>query len=197
MSFHKKSILELKVDLKDVGGKFQSRGFATYDLGEYKPDISYNSQIWSVFPGKDGFCALHYSMFSRAYLAKIEITLKVKSAHSGVYKIYGSAIAQYSDFDYSTKFKEDYFRSVLFKRTEKDPVQLKDNGRLPLSQCAVAVPMDSSLIIAVDFRDTSLTDHFLCKEEFSIGCCSFSAKANEHELDIKLTWSDGLGDENR
>ncbi|VFQ70256.1 unnamed protein product [Cuscuta campestris] len=120
------SMPELKVDLKDVGGKFLIRGFASHDR-------IYDTQKCSVFPGEEGFCALQYSIFSRAFQAKIEIFVKNKSDHIGPDTVYGSAIVQYSNFDYPTEFERDYFRSVLFKRTEKNSVRLKDDGRVPLS----------------------------------------------------------------
>ncbi|VFQ70218.1 unnamed protein product [Cuscuta campestris] len=190
--FDECSTLEMKVNLEDVGGKFQNRGFATYGLGSRPHRPFYNTQICSVFPGKEGFCALNYSLLSRACQANIEIIFKIKSDHSGVDKIYGSAVTRYSNFDYSTKFMKDYFQSVLFKRTEKDSVGLKDNGRVPLSRCKVAVPIDSSLIIEVDFCGMSLTNHLFCMKVFEIGCCSFKTETNDYKLRINLTWSDGL-----
>ncbi|VFQ70186.1 unnamed protein product [Cuscuta campestris] len=193
-SFVENTSLELKVDLEDLDDEFKNRGFATYKLGFMNHNSSYNTQICSVFPGKDGFCALHYSLFPRACEASIEIFLRIKSSQAQDGKIYGSAIAQYSNFDYSTKFKRDNFRSVLFKRADKDPVQLGSDGRVPLSRCAVVVPMDSSLIIEVDFCSLSVKDHLTFTEKFKIGCCCFRTETNDYELGIRFTWSDGLHD---
>ncbi|VFR00926.1 unnamed protein product [Cuscuta campestris] len=176
---------ELKVDLKDVGGKFQTRGFASRDL-------KLDKQICSVFPGEEGFCALHYSIFSSAFQAKIKIFVKNKSDDFGPDIVYGSAIAYYSNVDYPTEFEKNYFRSVLFKRTEKDSVRLKDNGRVPLSRCVVAVPMDLSLIVEVNFCGSHY--HLSCTEAFKVGISSFQTTKNDHILDIKLTWSDGFHD---
>ncbi|RAL50584.1 hypothetical protein DM860_014526 [Cuscuta australis] len=191
-SFDDYGVLELKVNLEDVCGKFQNRGFATYELGFRNHDLWYNTHICSVFPGRYGFCALHYSLFPRACLANIEIILKCKSFRSGLERIYGTAIAHYSNFDYSTKFKKDYFRSVLFKRAEKDPVPLKNDGKVPLSRSVVAVPMDSSLIIEVDFCGMSMKDFQSCTGTFEIGHRTFKTETNDYEVEMKLTWSEGL-----
>ncbi|VFQ70321.1 unnamed protein product [Cuscuta campestris] len=192
VSFDDYGMLELKVNLEDVCGKFQNRGFATYELGFGNHDLWYNTHICSVFPGRDGFCALHYSLFPRACLANIEIILKCKSFRSGLEMIYGTAIAHYSNFDYSTKFKKDYFRSVLFKRAEKDPVPLENDGKVPLSRSVVAVPMDSSLIIEVDFCGMSMKDFQSCTGTFEIGHRTFKTETNDYEVEMKLTWSEGL-----
>ncbi|VFQ70187.1 unnamed protein product [Cuscuta campestris] len=184
-------MLELKVNLKDVGGKFQNKAFAIHDLGVVYHGLPHNTQICSVFPGKDGFCALHYSIFSDACNANIEILFRIKGTQLGAGMIYGSAVAQYINFDYSTEFKRDYFRSVLFERTEKNPLQLESDGKVPLSRSLVAVPMDSSLIIDIDFCCMSLNDHLSCKEMFRIGRCCSKTEKNDLELVINCTWSDG------
>ncbi|VFQ70193.1 unnamed protein product [Cuscuta campestris] len=195
-SFSDYGLLELKVDLKDVRGKYQNKGFATYDLRFPCRYSSYNTQICSVLPGKDGFCALHYSIFPRACQANIEIFFKIKSAQLGAGKIYGSAIARYSNFDYSTKLKRDYFRCVLFQTIEKDPVHLKNDEEELISKSVVVVPMDASLIIDVDFFCMSPKDRLLGKRKFKIGDCCFQTdtETKNYEFCIEITWTDGLHD---
>ncbi|VFQ70319.1 unnamed protein product [Cuscuta campestris] len=192
MNFGHYDSLEFKVNLEDVGGNFQNTGFATHEFGNGVHGTCFVTQICSVFPGKKGFCALHYSLFPRACQANIEIIFNINSFHSGIKRIYGSAFVEYSNFDYSTKFKKDYFRSMIFKRTEKDPVQLKEDGEVPLSRNVVAVPMDSSLIIDIAFCGMSLKHHVSCRDTFSIGHRSIEHETNDYKLEIKLTWSDGL-----
>ncbi|VFQ61736.1 unnamed protein product [Cuscuta campestris] len=104
-------MLELKINLKDVDGKYKNKGFLTYMLGFSRYPFWFNTQRCSVIPGEDGFCALFYSMFRKACLADIEVHFKVKNVCDSL--IYGSVVAQYSDFDYSTQFKRVFSKCAF------------------------------------------------------------------------------------
>ncbi|VFR00921.1 unnamed protein product [Cuscuta campestris] len=126
----------------------------------------------------------------------------------------GSALKIFGTIELSSGKNSHY----LFKRTGNDGVEIEDSQKvLPLGdvhmrldECSmpelkanlkdvggkflirVAVPMGSSLIIHVNLRGTHY--HLSCTEAFMIGSNSFNQPINDHDLDIKLTWSDGLHD---
>ncbi|RAL42865.1 hypothetical protein DM860_009372 [Cuscuta australis] len=180
--------LELKINLKDVDGKYKNKGFLTYEIDFSGRPFWFNTQRCSVIPGEDGFCALFYSMFRKACLADIEVHFKVKNVCDPL--IYGSVVAQYSNFDYSTQFKREYFRSVLFKRSKKDLAELGVDGKVPLARCVVVVPMHSSLILDLDLCGSTVNDSLSFKKEFEIGHHLFTMETTLYELDIKLSWRD-------
>lgn len=180
--------LELKINLKDVDGKYKNKGFLTYEIDFSGRPFWFNTQRCSVIPGEDGFCALFYSMFRKACLADIEVHFKVKNVCDSL--IYGSVVAQYSNFDYSTQFKREYFRSVLFKRSKKDLAELGVDGKVPLARCVVVVPMHSSLILDLDLCGSTVNDSLSFKKEFEIGHHLFTMETTLYELDIKLSWRD-------
>ena len=65
-------------------------------------------------------------------------------------KIWGSLIAQYSCYDYSSRFNKDYYRIVLFEKIKNDLLQVSDDSRIPLSRPIIVVSSYASLIVNVD-----------------------------------------------
>jgi hypothetical protein len=148
----------MKFDIKDVDGRLAIKGFVDWSARVLNSDFYHEKQLCSSIKGQNGFAAVHYSIFSDAVWANIKVYLNLKKGGVDVDpKVFGSLITQYSCYDYSTQYNKDYYRIVLFKRSQDDSVQQSSNGTIPLSRSMVVVPSYASLIVDVNlsFGDSS------------------------------------------
>lgn len=113
--------LEMKVDLKDIGSCFRIRGYVDWDSRTFEFGTKWlNKQLCSIVEGEHGFAAIHYSIFPEAVQASVGVlcaSMNNVSGHADVSpKVYGSIVAQYHNFDYTSQYNKDYYRVVLFQR---------------------------------------------------------------------------------
>ncbi|KAL6495610.1 hypothetical protein OROGR_030173 [Orobanche gracilis] len=134
--------LVLKFDIKVVGGHLAIKGYVDWAASALESELWRDKRLCSVIQGEHGFAAVHYSIFSRAVEANIKVFLKPKMESPDVCpKVYGSLIAQYSCYDYSTRYNRDYYEIELFRRIQDDSIPLNAaDWTVPLSRYVVVVP---------------------------------------------------------
>ncbi|GAA0172189.1 hypothetical protein LIER_41296 [Lithospermum erythrorhizon] len=121
------SSLEMKFDIKDVEGCLAIKGYVNWAATVFDSFKWYEKQLCFLIQGQHGgFAAIHYSIFSKAVRVTIKVLLNLKTRSFDVNpKVWGSLVTQYSHYDYSSCYNKDYYRSVLFKRTRDDMVEIR------------------------------------------------------------------------
>ncbi|KAL3636432.1 hypothetical protein CASFOL_020979 [Castilleja foliolosa] len=167
------SSLKMKIDLKDVENQWHIKGYVKW----YERDIEYgarvsNHQLCSVIQGQDGnFAAIHYTIFSEyeADYAMVGLLCVPKNGGHFRPKVYGSLVAQYDNYDYTSLYNKDYYRIVLFQRNRDDAAQPGPDGFIPLSRSMIVVPKDSFIVIEAKIGD-GLSDELSFQELlFNVG----------------------------
>lgn len=111
-------------------------------------EIMFNQRISSVIPRRDGFAAIHYTVFSDALQASLtaEFSIKGSSSHS-IMDVEGSIVTRYSDHDYPTPYLRKYYQSVLFDSWKTNPLKVTQSCPIPLLKSMVVVPSQASLLV--------------------------------------------------
>ena len=65
-------------------------------------------------------------------------------------KFHGIINTWYSNFNYSTHYAKNYYRSTLFEKQDCDVVKLAGGGKIPLSKSVVAVPVPVYSLLIVE-----------------------------------------------
>ncbi|KAL2928447.1 Ribosomal protein S6 kinase delta-1 [Bienertia sinuspersici] len=186
--------LEVKIDLKDVENCLCIRGYIEWDW-EVRDNgsLCLDNQLCSIVQGEQCFAAIHYTVFSEAVQANIDVLYIPKSEHVDVHpKVYGSLIAQYNNYDYISQYNKDNYRIVLFQRNQENPAQPGNNGMIALSRSVVAVPVKSSLIIEANLWN-GISDQVLSfSTKFRIGASSDSMtmEGDGYSININLKWGE-------
>ncbi|KAK9734573.1 hypothetical protein RND81_04G149200 [Saponaria officinalis] len=129
-----------------------SRGYLAWDVGRTEGNnmVWYEKRVCTVVRGKDGFAAVHYTIFDNAFEAFVEIKLFASGDSDSPINLYGTLIASYSGCDYSTSYQKKFYRSRLFDRPRDKSLELKTGSKIDLVKSIVAVPVKHSLIIEAD-----------------------------------------------
>ncbi|KAL3636435.1 hypothetical protein CASFOL_020982 [Castilleja foliolosa] len=162
--------LGMKIDLKDVESRWDIKGYVKWDLRYIDNGSTTNRQLCSVIQGQNGnFAAIHYTMFyEEGVYAIVGLLCIPKNGGHFRPKVHGSLVAQYNNYDYTTRYNKDYYRIVLFQRNRDDAAQPGTDGFIPLSRSVVAVLEKSSLIIEANIGD-GLSDELSFRElEFKV-----------------------------
>ncbi|KNA12893.1 hypothetical protein SOVF_121300 isoform B [Spinacia oleracea] len=131
----------VSIILKNDQGSEISKGWI--DWNDYQASIWYNRRVCSIIPGKIGFAAVHYTIFSDAVQAGVKVVLK---SNDGVSRtIRGKIFARYSGYTYQAYYEKKYYKSKLYE----DCVEVRDGERLPLLKPVVSVPKDGSLVLEI------------------------------------------------
>ncbi|XP_074309969.1 uncharacterized protein LOC141644363 [Silene latifolia] len=145
----------LNVHLKDgtTGGEI-SDGQAAWDA--HLISSWNNRRLCSVIRGDVGFAAVHYSAFSHAHSALVNVKLYGEELPGYVY---GKIVARYSTYEYSAAYEKKYFQNTLFDSHSEDdglqPEAVECGADLPLLKSIVSLPNASNLIIEVDLAVAS------------------------------------------
>ncbi|KAL6495609.1 hypothetical protein OROGR_030172 [Orobanche gracilis] len=182
--------LVLKFDIKDVGGRLAIKGYMDWAASALESELWRDKQLCSVIQGEHGFAAVHYSIFSKVVEANIKVFLKPKMESPDVCpKVYGSLIAQYSCYDYSTRYNRDYYVIELFRRIQDDPMPLNAaDWTVPLSRYVVVVPSYTSLIINGDLSFGVPDQRLSCAKEIAIGERLKTIETHDFVLRIEIEW---------
>ncbi|XP_074284262.1 uncharacterized protein LOC141608816 [Silene latifolia] len=197
----------MDVDLKDINGGLTIKGsFDWCDImlqGGKK--TWYNEKILNGIQGKGGgYAAIHYTIFSYAVEARVMVSIVSKDSSNVVYpEVYGTLVAQYKCFNYSTSYETKYYRTTLYDEPPGNGLELYGrHQRLPLLKPAIAVPVESSLIIDANLyvgssqgllfgemnKTTPNVEHIKCCQEFKYDGFGRSCKNMlGHYYDIRLT----------
>ncbi|KAK9734577.1 hypothetical protein RND81_04G149400 [Saponaria officinalis] len=139
-----------------------SRGYLGWSVGRTEGNnmVWYEKRVCTVIRGKDGFAAVHYTIFDSAFEAFVEIKLFASGDSDHPIHLYGSLIASYSGCDYSTSYQKKYYRSRLFDRPRDKSLELKTGFKIDLVKSMVksivAVPFKHSLIIEADLSTVGI-----------------------------------------
>ncbi|CAH9103933.1 unnamed protein product [Cuscuta europaea] len=180
--------LEIKIDLKDAEDRLSIKGYVDWQASALESSSWCDKQLCNVFQGENGFATVHYSIFSKAVQAVIKTSLNFKMGYVNdcSQKVYGSLIAHYNCFDYSSRYTKEYYRSVLFRRIEDEVIELNADSTLPLSRSMVVVPAYSSLVIDVDLDISG--QKLLCTQEIKIGEGWKTIEINDCLVCFELEW---------
>ncbi|XP_056689185.1 uncharacterized protein [Spinacia oleracea] len=157
------------VKLKDIAGHVEiDNCFMMYYHVYDHPGQWFDRPLCRILMGKHSFTAVNFIVFSSAVRATVKISVIAKDASASVPFVYGSIVAEYSNYEYSNNYQRKHWRIVLFE--EENARCLTEDGEVPLSRNVVSVPEeDSSLIVDVDLHASlgtagaSSLDHFLGK----------------------------------
>lgn len=179
--------LSVKVDIKDAYGRLGVKGYVNWDAAILDASSYRNKLLCSFIQGQEGFTALHYCIFTDAVAACIKLFVNRKLRFTDAdSKIYGSVVSQY---DYSSRYNQDFYRTKLFMRTEDESLQLNDDGTIPLSRSMVVVPSYSSLIINIDLSVGVSGQKLLsCSQTIAIGDRRKTVETSDCDLDIEIDW---------
>ncbi|CAH9080904.1 unnamed protein product [Cuscuta epithymum] len=182
--------LEMEINIEDVDGHLAIKGHVKWAASVLDSSTWFDKQLSSVIQGRNGFASVHYSIFSEAVAANVKASLKLKIPSPYPKNVYGSLNAQYSCFDYSSRFTQDRYRSVLFKRTQDDSILVHvDETVLPLCRPMVVVPIYSSLVIDVDLSIGTHSQKLLsCTTNIEISEGFRTIETNECILNIEVEW---------
>jgi hypothetical protein len=184
------SSLQMKFDIKDVEGCLAIKGYVDWAASVLDSSLWYEKQLCNLIQGQHGgFAAVHYSIFDEAVRVTIKMFLipKIESFDANP-KVWGSLVTQYSHYDYSSRYNQDYYRSVLFKRTWDDLVQISNDSTIPLSRSTIVVPSYSSLILNVDLSMGVSDQKLSCATKIKIGEGFKTLETNDYLLRIELDW---------
>ncbi|GAU16460.1 hypothetical protein TSUD_166920 [Trifolium subterraneum] len=184
------SSLKMKFDIKDIEGCLAIKGYVDWAARDFDSPEWFEKQLCSLIEGQHGgFAAIHYSIFHEAVRVTIKVLLNLKTGSFDVNpKVWGSLVTQYSHYDYSSRYNKDYYRSVLFKRTHDDLVQICNDSTIPLSRSTIIVPSYSSLIVNVDLSFGVSDQKLSCAKMIKIGECFKTVETNDYLLGIELDW---------
>ena len=184
------SSLQMKFSIKDTEDRLAIRGLVDWAASVLDTSLWYEKQLCSLIPGQQGgFAAIHYSIFSEAVGANIKVFLNPKTGCGDVCpKIWGSLIAQYSCYDYTSRFNKDYYRIVLFEKIQDDLIQVSDDSRIPLSRSMIVVPSYASLIVNIDILFGKSDENFSCATKIEIGEGFKIVETNSYLLRIEVDW---------
>ncbi|KAL3636418.1 hypothetical protein CASFOL_020965 [Castilleja foliolosa] len=189
--------LKMKIDLRDVESQWHIKGYVKWGWQSMDEDSPlFNKQLCSVIQGERGaFAAIHYSIFSEeADYAIVGLMVVPKKGRHVRPKVHGSLVAQYNDYDYTSRYNKDYYRVVLFQRNRDDAAQPGVDGFIPLSRSVVAVPKNSSLVIEANIGD-GLSDELSFQErEFDVGTMErdFIMEGNGYSIYLYVKWERGF-----
>ncbi|KAL3625375.1 hypothetical protein CASFOL_030829 [Castilleja foliolosa] len=190
--------LKMKIDIKDVESQWHIKGYVKWDW----TNINFgtrrwlNKQLCSVIQGQDGnFAAIHYTIFpeyAAAEYANFELLCIPKNGGHFRPKVHGSLVAQYHNYDYTSRYNKDYYRIVLFQRNRDDAAQPGTDGFIPLSRSMVVVPNNSSLVIEANIGD-GLSDELSFQEfrfdyGFGIMRRKLIMEGNDYSIYIYVKW---------
>ncbi|KAL6503204.1 hypothetical protein OROHE_023833 [Orobanche hederae] len=166
--------LEIKVDLKDFENRLHIKGYVEWDQRDLGGSSWLEKQLCSVVQSNLGFAAIHYSFFPRAVQATIGIfcTAKKHGNDDNIYpEFYGSIVARYGSYDYTSQYNKDYYQIVIFQRNEGNRAQSQSDsdGLIPLSRSKVVVPLNSSLVIEANLHNNIFSQVLNDYVEFSVG----------------------------
>ncbi|CAO2836194.1 unnamed protein product [Amaranthus hypochondriacus] len=139
--------IRLEFDLNDEQGRQLSHGFFSWNFHGLR--MWYDRRMCSIVHGKDGFAAVHYTVFSDAAQAVVRISFASTKDHE--YQVCGRIWGRYSGYRYHTQYDRRYYQSPLFEKA-KDYVALKNNEELPLLKRVVSVPTDDMLVVVVNLN---------------------------------------------
>ncbi|KAL3625377.1 hypothetical protein CASFOL_030831 [Castilleja foliolosa] len=186
--------LKMKIDLKDVESQWHIKGYVKWNWTNILFASRWlNKQLCSVIQGQDGnFAAIHYTIFSEyfAKYASVELLCIPKNGGHFRPKVHGSLVAQYHNYDYTSRYNKDYYRIVLFQRNRDDAAQPGADGFIPLSRSMVVVPNDSSLIIEANIGD-GLCDELSFQElrfDYGIMRRKLIMEENDYSIYIYVKW---------
>ncbi|GAA0158492.1 hypothetical protein LIER_38664 [Lithospermum erythrorhizon] len=182
------SSLEMKFDIKDVEGCLAIKGYVNWAATAFDSFKWYEKQLSSLIHCQHGgFVAIHYSIFEESVRVTIKVLLNLKTRSFDVNpKVWGSLVTQYSHYDYSSRYNKDYYRSVLFKRTQDDLVEISNDLTIPLSRFTIVVPSYSSLIVNVDLSFGISDLKLSCAKMIEIGEGSKTVETNDYLFRIEL-----------
>ncbi|KAK9743036.1 hypothetical protein RND81_03G212500 [Saponaria officinalis] len=146
------------IDLMDVKGRIYIKGCAQSSHGLNKHHKSWHDRwLCSIVKGaqEDGFAAVNYMVMT--YAIKYVVKVHFLSQGTAVFRdgLYGKIVAFYSKYKYKYKTDDDreYYRSVLFERSEDECFMPNgDITEVELSRSVVPVPIESSLLIQVQLK---------------------------------------------
>ncbi|XP_074274481.1 uncharacterized protein LOC141598667 [Silene latifolia] len=169
------------LNLKDPVGNVQvSCGDLGWNAGTVESGMMwYNKRLCSVVRGKEGYAAVHYTIFDNAFEAFVEVKLFNNGQSDIPISLYGTLIARYSGHDYSTCYEKKYYVSRLYDRPRDKSIELKSGSGIELVKSIVVVPVRSSLIIEANLGafGTENADKPICGiAEFTVDLSSVLAK---------------------
>ncbi|XP_057958613.1 uncharacterized protein LOC131151386 [Malania oleifera] len=137
----------IDVDLADEN-KVSSNGEISYGQGSWNVYLTatneYDKPLSMDIEGKNGSVTLSYIVFSNAVEATVQVTL-IHADGKNTAEVFGLITAR------SDKVSNE---SMLFwKTSNENDLQVNLNGPIPLLRSAVAVPLDSSLIIRAELSN--------------------------------------------
>ncbi|KAL2895828.1 60 kDa jasmonate-induced protein [Bienertia sinuspersici] len=121
------------LDVKSLPIPDGSRAFEDFNPLEMKFDIK---DVEGRLVIKDMWIGQHQSCWS---LRNVFVNFKSEDADFSPV-VCGSVIAEYSCYDYSSGYNKSYFRNILIRKTQNDPIRLGVDSSIPLSRSMVVVP---------------------------------------------------------
>lgn len=192
--------LKMKIDLKDVENRLHIRGYIDWECMSLEFGTKWlNKQLCSVVEGEHGFVAIHYSIFPEAVQANVEVLCKPKHGNGYVdapSRVYGTIVAQYNNFEYTSRYAKDYYRVVLFQRNQEDPAQTSGNGMISLSRSMVVVPLNSSIVVETNLwiGDEQVLLRFTTNFPITTNDMSHvTMEHNDYSLHIYMKWVEYIG----
>ncbi|VFQ59428.1 unnamed protein product [Cuscuta campestris] len=181
--------VKMKFDLKDRSSPLYIRGRLKLHWSLFTNSPTWNEKLLcSVVQGEHGFAAVHYALFSEAVQANVQVFCKSKNENVDFSpKVFGSLVAHYSIYDYTSRYNKDFFRIVLFERDQRDPAQVVGTeGVISLARPSLVVPMGSTLIVAANLFGGVSNQGF---KEFRIGSSSpLVMEGENYNIYVHVKW---------
>ncbi|XP_057958290.1 uncharacterized protein LOC131151105 [Malania oleifera] len=150
----------------------------------------YDKPLLMDIGDKSGSVTVNYIVLSNAVQATVEVTLINTGDEKDFAEVYGLITAR------SSKFSNE---SMLFWKTKNDDdIKVSANQLLPLMRSAIAVSLDSSLVIRAELfdRDTrtnsskEIANGTLTFAPYLSGTYTESISGKCGEIQVKVTWKD-------
>ncbi|WOG81688.1 hypothetical protein DCAR_0100839 [Daucus carota subsp. sativus] len=199
-------MFSISVDLRDVDGHVKIKGIIESSVGlDERQKPWFDRRLYSVVKMKGkkekSFVAVHYTMFSYAVQAVVEVCLVWKRRSSAHVNIYGDIIASYDkEVLYSTPYDKKFFKRVLFTSKKANPLEVLFTGKeahslereekFVLTKNLVAVPMTSSLLAEVNlsFQTAESTCHVAKIVKFRFEDSMMIIPSDDVDICIAVAW---------
>ncbi|XP_074305304.1 uncharacterized protein LOC141640401 [Silene latifolia] len=142
------------IDLMDVKQRIYIKGTASSSDGLKMGHMAWQDRwLSTIVKGahEDGFAAVNYMAMPYAVNAVVKVQLLSQGGRPD--GLYGKIVAFYSAYEYKTDDDREYYRSVLFQRSEDNCFMPNgDNTEVELSRSVFPVPLRSLLYIQMQLK---------------------------------------------
>ncbi|XP_021759045.1 60 kDa jasmonate-induced protein-like isoform X2 [Chenopodium quinoa] len=141
---------KVSLDLKKRGNNPTSdvevsNDLFSWDICQLSNDDYYDKRLSNVVNGRSGSATVYYTPFRDAVQANVEVVL-INGDGKNPAEVYGSLVARYSNYIFSTGDEQAKYQSTLFNKPSKEFVKVNPGTPIPLSRAVISVPTTGSLI---------------------------------------------------